>query len=75
MSEIPEDAQLWLSSDNAVWLHAIADKHYGGDVEKALNSLLSYTKAMLTPPHNAPASWTALETLARSRAAGRRFQR
>ncbi len=48
--EIPEDAVLALSRENAAWLHRYADEHFAGDVPRALNEVLDYLRAALEPP-------------------------
>lgn len=48
---------LWLDRTVAVWLHKIADEHYGGDVEKAMNEAL---RAMMAAEANPEDPWAAI---------------
>lgn len=59
-----------LDMDVAEWLHAMADAHYGGDVQLALNECL---RALLVAEQAKPFDpWATVSHLARSRAPGRR---
>ncbi len=49
-NKVPEWAKIWLDMDVATWLHEQADRHYGGNVELALNETLRAVKARMTNP-------------------------
>jgi hypothetical protein len=57
-----------LDLDVAEWLHMIADKHYDGDFETALNDALRAVMSRETPPKD---PWATITMMNRMRAAGR----
>lgn len=56
---------LWLDRDVAEWLHRIADEHFNGDVEKAMNTCLN---ALMKAEEKPDDCWAAITSLAASRA-------
>ncbi len=70
MSESPDRAinPLWLDEDVAQFLHDLADREFGGDVEAAMNDCLRAMMAAMTPPSD---PWGAVGFQARSKAARR----
>lgn len=62
--EVPPSARLWLDPDVARWLHLQADKHYAGDVERALNEAIRTVMLQVAEPGN---PWAALQHQLRSR--------
>lgn len=63
MNEVPETALLPLDRDNALFVHVMADKHYGGDTVMALNALIGFVRESLTPPQD---PWGPLESMMRA---------
>lgn len=55
--EVPDSALVWLDHDVAVWLHTEADRHYGGDVSKALNDTVRVVMAAVERPND---PWAAV---------------
>lgn len=65
MSEPSKGRQpLWLDRNVAVWLHRVADEHYGGDVERAMNEAL---RAMMMAEANPEDPWAAINVQDASR--------
>lgn len=69
MSEATGEGLLELDRDVAVWLHVVADRHYGGDVQQAMNDSLA--ALMLAERDPAVGAWTSIEHLAKFRAAAK----
>lgn len=58
--DVPETAQLWLTKSNARFMRSVADKHFEGDRELALNAIVEYARTMLSEPED---RWKALTGL------------
>lgn len=50
--DVPEEALLWLDEDNAVFLHAMADRFFAGDVNTALNAVVRSVAQAQQAPHD-----------------------
>lgn len=62
--QVPDWAKLWLSEENAAWLHRMAEDSFEGDVEKTLNAYLDYLREAISGPKD---PWDALMKLQRAR--------
>lgn len=73
MSEVPEDAQLWIDPEVMKWLYTVAEDRYNGNVEKALNVILRVAMKV----HLGPADdwWGPLEWESSTRGGGGRWRR
>jgi len=56
--DVPDWAKIWLDLDTAQWLHELADRDYGGDINVALNSVLRAEMARTAKPQD---KWAGLE--------------
>lgn len=65
--EVPDWAKLWLDRDVAVWLHEIADKYFGGNIELTLNEMLRVPMAMSAKPDD---PWAGIMAHQKSRSRG-----
>lgn len=67
MSESPdrEIRPLWLDEDIAVFLHELADREFGGDVELAMNDCLRAIMDAMAQPND---PWAAVGGQARRKA-------
>lgn len=74
MSESPDRAvnPLWLAEDVAEFLHDLADKEFGGDVELAMNESIRAIMVAMQEPDN---PWAAVSWQARRKAERRGRQR
>lgn len=65
--EVPDWAKLWLDRDVAQFLHVLADKYFGGNVELTMNELLRISMAMYNKPDD---RWAGIEAHRRAHARG-----
>lgn len=58
---------MWLDREVAVWLHKLANEHYRGNVQTAMNEAL---KAIMKMEQNPEDRWKAISWQAASRRRG-----